>query len=134
MEITNDTERSQFELEPLSERAWQRVEARVFERLPDGPLRASSNKSASMSWRRTLGALAIASMRVPGRAWRAFAERRAERGGRRSPAKSSRALSGEEGWPGRERRAVARRHLNAHRSAPGQPVARQALARRAPGA
>jgi hypothetical protein len=135
MEITNDTERIELELEPLSEPAWQRVETRVFERLPEGPLRATSNPSSGTpssgtSWRRKLGALAIASMRLPRRAWRTLAERR---GSWRSPAKSRGAECGGASWPGRERRVVARR-LKAHRPAPGQPFMRRALARRAPGA
>jgi hypothetical protein len=63
MDITNDMHRVQLEVEPLSERAWQRVEARIFERLPDGPLRTASRESAGVSSRCKLVALAVASMR-----------------------------------------------------------------------
>ena len=63
MAITNDTDGIQLEIESLSERTWQRVEARIFERLPEGPLRAASSESADVSWRCKLGSLTGASMR-----------------------------------------------------------------------
>jgi hypothetical protein len=55
MEKTKDTDRIQFELEPLSERAWQRVEARLFERLPDSPARPARAESSGVCWRLELG-------------------------------------------------------------------------------